>query len=79
MRLKLSQPSIAGVGAGAELGNYFIKQILFHFKRVKEELNNLEWSNQSLFIQIQDNIQVFQNPLSLSYIIIGHTPPPSLS
>ena len=27
-------------------------------------------------LKLDDNIQVFQTPLSLSYIMIGHTPTP---
>ena len=48
MRLKLSQPSLAGVGAGAELGNMentlkikvFIKSILF-CKYLRNERSDL--------------------------------------
>ena len=40
---------------------YFIKQIFFghHFKWVEKEFNNLEWWNQSLFIQIHSKIVEF--------------------
>ena len=38
MRLKLSQPSLAGVGTGAELGNKELKEEVLEMKKENEKL-----------------------------------------